>query len=47
MGKIMFYTDLKYFNERLKLECVFKYTLRMANKIHKSNAKCSKQFITL
>ena len=32
----------KYFSERLK-ERVYKYALRMANELHKSNTKCSKQ----
>ena len=37
----------KYFSERLKLERDYKYALRMANELQKSNTKCSKQFITL
>ena len=37
----------KYFSERLKLERVYKYALQEANKLHKSNTKCSKQLIIL
>ena len=47
MGKIIVGCGPKYFSECLKLERVYKYALRMANELHKSNAKCSKQFITL
>ena len=46
--KKMFGCGPKYFSERLKLERVYKtYALRMANELHKSSSKCSKQFVTL
>ena len=43
----MFDSGPKYVIKRLKLERVCKYALRMANELHKSNTKYSKQFITL
>ena len=47
-GIITFVCGPKYFSERLKLEHVYKtYAMQMANKLEKSNTKCSKQHITL
>ena len=44
----MFGCGPKYFNERLKLERVYKTNaLRVANELEKPNTKCLKQFITL
>ena len=45
----MFGCGPRYFSERLKFKSVFRnmHVLRMANELHKSNTKCSKQFITL
>ena len=44
----MFGCGPKYFSERLKLKRVYKtYAQWIANELHKSSTKCSKQFITL
>ena len=43
----MFCCGPKYFNERLKLERVYKTNaLRVANELEKPSTNCSKQFIT-
>ena len=37
----MFGCGSKYFSGHLKLRHVHRYALRIANELHKSNAKCS------
>ena len=43
----MFGCGSKYFSERLKLKHVYRYALRIANELHKSNAKCSTKKIAV